>query len=68
LRYNPNGVLYADDRQIRHAHHVQASINDRFRVRGVSNVLLAAFGAGDEFVYVRIEEAPAEVLLPREQP
>jgi hypothetical protein len=63
-----NGLVYADDKQIRHAHHVQTSIDERFRVRGVSRVLLEAFSAGNEFVYVRIEDAPDETLLPKEKP
>ncbi|HKI35688.1 MAG TPA: RusA family crossover junction endodeoxyribonuclease [Gemmataceae bacterium] len=60
-----NGLVYADDKQIRHSHHVQSSIDDRFHIRWVSMVLLEAFNAGDEFVYVRIEDAPAETQLPK---
>jgi hypothetical protein len=60
-----NGLVYADDMQIRHSHHVQTSFDERFRIRGVSNVLLEACSAGNEFVYVRIEDAPAETQLPK---
>jgi hypothetical protein len=63
-----NGLIYADDREIRHSHHVQTSIDDLFRIRGVSKILLEAFSAGNEFVYVRIEDAPAETPLPKGQP
>ena len=60
-----NGLVYNDDEQIRHSHTVQVSINEAFRVRGAPRILLTAFSVGVEFVYVRIEDAPAETSLPR---
>src|SRR5437879_479490 len=60
-----NGLVYTDDRQIRHSHHVQTSIDDAFQIRGVSAVILAAFNAGKAFVYIRIEDAPTQTQLPK---
>lgn len=60
-----NGLVYVDDRQITHAEHAQACIDEYFQVRGVSRVILEAFHKGEEFVYVRIEEAPNHTPLPK---
>ena len=60
-----NRLVYNDDEQSRHSHTVQVSINEAFRVRGAPRILLNAFSVGVEFVYVRIEDAPAETSLPR---
>jgi Holliday junction resolvase RusA-like endonuclease len=60
-----NGLVYLDDRQITHAEHIQQSIDGLFRVRGASLVILEAFHRGKEFVYVRVEPAPAHTPLPK---
>jgi crossover junction endodeoxyribonuclease RusA len=60
-----NGLVYEDDQQITHAEHSQTSIDGFFQVRRVSRVILEAFHRGKEFVYVRIEAAPAHTQLPK---
>lgn len=65
IRDAMNGVVYIDDSQIRHGEYLQASIDERYNVRGVSLVLLSAFHIGNPFVYVRVEDAPAVTQLPR---
>jgi crossover junction endodeoxyribonuclease RusA len=59
------GLVYEDDSQISHAEHSQTSIDGFFRIRGVSKVILAAFHTGEEFIYVRIEDAPHHTELPK---
>lgn len=60
-----NKFVYIDDRQIRHSETHQIPIDDPIKARGVSSILLAALGRGDEFLYVRIEDAPTVLQLPR---
>jgi Holliday junction resolvase RusA-like endonuclease len=65
IRDAMNGVVYEDDSQIRHSEHAQTSIDGAFQVRGVSKVILDAFAAGKEFIYIRIEDAPPQLQLPK---
>lgn len=65
IRDAMNGVVYEDDSQIRRSEHTQTSIDDAFQVRGVSKAILNAFATGNEFVYIRIEEAPPQTQLPK---
>lgn len=59
-----NGLVYEDDRQIRYSETLQVPIDDPIKIRGASAILLAAYSKGDEFLYVRIEDAPAVIQLP----
>jgi Holliday junction resolvase RusA-like endonuclease len=61
-----NNLVYGDDIQIVVSQTQQMSINGKFMIRGVSAVLLAGFTAGEEFVYIRIEDAPPSVPLPQQ--
>ena len=61
-----NGVIYEDDRQIRHSELFQVGIDEPIRVRRGSLILLTAFNRGNEFVYVRIADAPNVIQLPEE--
>lgn len=65
IRDAMNGLVYVDDSQIRHGEYAQTSIDERYNVRGVSLVLLSAFHVGNPFIYVRVETAPAQPLLPK---
>jgi crossover junction endodeoxyribonuclease RusA len=60
-----NYFVYEDDRQIRYSETIQVCIDDPTKIRGASTVLLAAYSKGDVFLYVRIENAPAVIQLPR---
>jgi len=65
IRDAMNGVVYEDDSQIRHSEHTQTSIDGSFPIRGVSKVILNAFNTGKVFVYIRVEDAPPQTLLPK---
>lgn len=60
-----NKLVYEDDRQVRYSETIQVGIDDPIRVRRGPAVLLAACSKGDEFVFVRVEDAPAVIQLPR---
>jgi crossover junction endodeoxyribonuclease RusA len=60
-----NKLVYDDDRQIRYSETLQVSIDDPVRIRKASRILLDAFCKGDEFLYVRIEDAPEFIQLPQ---
>ena len=65
IRDAMNGVVYADDSQIRYGEYLQTSVDERYNVRGVSLVLLSAFHVGNPFVYIRVEDAPTKMHLPK---
>lgn len=60
-----NKVVYDDDRQIRYSETIQVSIDAPVKIRRASKILLEAYWKGDEFLYVRIEEAPDVIQLPQ---
>lgn len=60
-----NGIVHEDDSQIEHTQSSLIRVDATFQVRGVSKVILSAFADGDEFVYIRVEEAPFLVPLPQ---
>lgn len=59
-----NEFVYDDDRQIRYSETIQVGIDEPVKLRGASAILLAAYSKGDEFLYVRIEDAPTVIQLP----
>jgi hypothetical protein len=59
-----NKLVYEDDRQIRYSETLHVPIDDPIKIRGASAILLAAYSKADEFLYVRIEDAPAVIQLP----
>lgn len=60
-----NKHVYADDKQIRYSETIQYSINHPVSIRGASAVILAAYRVGEEFVYFRLDDAPATIELPK---
>ena len=60
-----NKFVYNDDRQIRYSETIHVSIDAPIRIRKASKILLDAFCRGDEFLYVRIDEAPDFIQLPQ---
>jgi Holliday junction resolvase RusA-like endonuclease len=58
------GIAYADDRYVTDAKLRKTSIDGRFQIRRLSQPLANAFVVGEEFVHVRIEEAPNHAVLP----
>jgi hypothetical protein len=59
------GLVYSDDRQIRQAELAHVKIDSPLVVAGASRVLVAALQAGNQFVYVRIEDSANPLPLPR---
>ncbi len=59
-----NKYVYEDDRQIRYSETLHVPIEDPMKLRGASKILLEAFNKVEEFLYVRIEDAPDVIQLP----
>jgi KaiC/GvpD/RAD55 family RecA-like ATPase len=60
-----NKLVYEDDRQIRYSVTINVSIDAPVMIRRASRMLLNAYSKGDEFLYVRIEDAPDSIQLPQ---
>jgi Holliday junction resolvase RusA-like endonuclease len=58
-------IVYDDDRQIRQAEIAHVRIDDPFVIVGVSQMIVAALQAGNQFVYVRIEDPIVPFPLPK---
>jgi Holliday junction resolvase RusA-like endonuclease len=58
-------IVYGDDRQIRQAEITHVKIGDPFVFVGVSKILVSAIQAGQQFVYVRIEDPVEPFPLPK---
>lgn len=58
-----NGLVYEDDRQITDTYVRKTDLNGSFRVRGMSPVLAEGFCRGNEFLYIRVDVAPAHEEL-----
>jgi len=52
------GVVFDDDDQIVDTKSRKRRIDGSFRIRGVSSVLLSAFADGDDFLHIKVDEAP----------
>lgn len=53
-----NNVIYVDDAQVTDCITTKRNINGAFRVKGMSSVLAAGFVSGEEFLHIKIEDAP----------
>jgi crossover junction endodeoxyribonuclease RusA len=60
-----NKLVYDDDSQICYSETIHVSIDAPIKLRRASSILLAAFSKGDEFLYVRIDDAPDFIQLPQ---
>jgi hypothetical protein len=58
-------IVYEDDRQIRRAEITHVRIDAPFVFVGASKIVVAAVQAGNQFVYVRIEDAVDPFPLPK---
>lgn len=52
------GVVFNDDDQVVDTKSRKRLINGSFRIRGASAVLLSAFADGDDFLHIKVDEAP----------
>jgi len=57
------GIVFVDDDQVSDVKSRKRSIDGSFRIRGVSAVVLEAFGEGDDFLHIKVEESPNMELL-----
>ena len=60
-----NGLVYADDSQISYSETIHVSIDAPIKIRRASTMLLNAYAVGDEFLYIRIDDAPDFIQLPQ---
>ena len=58
-------IVYLDDRQIRQAEITHLRINAAFSFVGVSKIIVNTVQAGNEFVYVRLEDPVVPFSLPK---
>lgn len=65
IRDAMNKLIYKDDRQITYSETIQIGIDAPIKIRRASAVLLAAYSSGEEFLYIRIDDAPDFIQLPR---
>ena len=57
------GLIYDDDGQVTDITAGKRDINGSYRVRGLSSSLAEGFSSNNEFVHVRVEEAPNPQVL-----
>lgn len=57
------GVVFVDDDQVVDTKSRKRLIDGSFRVRGASSILLSAFAQGDDFLHIKVEEAPDMEVL-----
>lgn len=57
------GIVFEDDDQVSDVKSRKRSIDGSFRIRGVSAKVLAAFGEGDDFLHIKVDEAPNMEVL-----
>ncbi|MBI2936966.1 MAG: RusA family crossover junction endodeoxyribonuclease [Thaumarchaeota archaeon] len=55
------GVAYADDRQITDRNVRKRSLDNPYRIRGVSSLLVTAIADGEEFVFIEISKLGEQV-------
>ena len=60
-----NKLIYVDDSQITFSETIHINIDSPIKIRRASAALLAAYSKGDEFLYVRIDDAPDFIQLPQ---
>lgn len=53
-----NGLIYVDDYQITDFLSRRRNLNHSFRIKGMSRVLAEGFCKGEEFLHIRVEDAP----------
>jgi crossover junction endodeoxyribonuclease RusA len=52
------GIVFNDDDQVVDTKSRKRLIDGSFRIRGASAVLLSAFADGDDFLHIKVDEAP----------
>ena len=57
------GIVFNDDDQVVDTKSRKRLINGSYRIRGASAILLSAFADGDDFLYIKVDEAPDTGVL-----
>jgi|GEM_PF-1040529 len=57
-------LVYDNDRQIRQAQIIHVEVGAPFSIAGVSKIIVNALQAGNQFVYVRVEDPVTPYPLP----
>lgn len=52
------GLVYVDDRLITDTQIRKTDLNGSFKVRGMSRILAEGFCSGNEFLHIKVEDAP----------
>jgi crossover junction endodeoxyribonuclease RusA len=65
IRDAMNKLVYDDDSRICYSETIHVSIDAAIKLRRASGILLAAFSKGEEFLYIRIDDAPDVIQLPQ---
>ena len=58
-------IVYGNDRQIRQAEITHLEIGASFSIVGVSKIIMSSLQAGNQFVYVRVEDPVNPYPLPK---
>lgn len=53
-----NGLIYVDDYQITDFVSRRRNLNRSFRIKGMSRALAEGFSQGEEFLHIRVDDAP----------
>ena len=64
IRDAMNRLVYGDDSQICYSETMHISIDDPIKIRRASASCWRRYSKGDEFLYVRIDDAPEFIQLP----
>jgi hypothetical protein len=65
IRDAMNKLIYVDDSRICYSETIHVSIDAAIKLRRASSILLAAFSKGEEFLSIRIDDAPDVIQLPQ---
>jgi hypothetical protein len=58
-------IVYDNDNQLIHTDAIQTSIDSPLAIEGASKLLLDAIAQGEDFLYIRFDEPPNTIRLPR---
>ncbi|PKA10622.1 hypothetical protein CH372_18445 [Leptospira meyeri] len=57
------GIIYNDDKQVVETKSRKKSINNSYKIRGASSVLLSGFASGNDFLHIKISHAQISEVL-----
>lgn len=57
------GIVFVDDGQVVETKSRNKSLNGSYKIRSVSSILLLAFALGNDFLHIKVTEAPVTEVL-----